>query len=168
MRWQGQPSNRALDRFARSHFLYELQALTAQARELHRRSPDHDVELNQYDPAGLALLEATLIHLRLLNYFFCKDSRRHRLRDACAWDWLPSWQMRRVLTEPQERIIGAGLVHLSAGRRLGTGWDPPKMTTRCCKTAEQFFTQVEHDSPGRLRAFESARSVTRVWLDEAA
>jgi hypothetical protein len=71
---------------------------------------------------GQALLEAVLVHLRLLDDFVGSKGQvlpsdpKTRNDDVFAAHWLPTWKPKRVLSANLRRKINRQVAHLSAAR----------------------------------------------------
>jgi hypothetical protein len=126
---------------------------------------------------GQALLEAVLVHLRLLDDFLgspkqCERRESSARNDVFARHWVPSWRPNRFLTGKQRKRINAQLMHL-AWRRLDSGWnirpeEVPDMVRGCCRRLNEFFAQVEALDRDRLRAFRDAPRRVREYLENEA
>jgi len=130
--------------------------LVACALEFARRypcMPDPDGFLEP--PIDDALLEATLVHLRLLDDFLAGSSHPNAVN---ARAWIPDWSERCIPKEVRERI-DAQVVHLSS-RRLrmpSPRWDIPAYAHACCERLDKFFEAVRVQNPERSPAFDGAR-----------
>lgn len=153
-----------LNTYAERHVHYEIDMVTRQARRLVTRHPTGMPSPGTGFPCEVddALLEALLVHLRLLNDFL--GPRKHP-RDVVASDWLPSWESRGFLTEEQQRRINKQLAHLSCDRDWGFKWDVRAMTTACCLALKEFFEALEHDEPRRAKAFRASRKLVEQWFN---
>ena len=157
------PSVRTLDRFAAGHVTYEVEMATSMARYLGASSRRRDLIVDN------GLVEATLVHLRLLDDFFGSPQQlaprnRAATDDVFACHWLPSWRPRRFLTDTQRRRANAQITHLAARRRWNHRWPVPQMTSSCCRTLLSFVDELERDAPRRARAFVKARAIAGAWL----
>ena|SRR5947209_8652432 len=138
--------------------------MLAQAGELERLPPPGIV-----DAIGDALLEAALVHLRLLDDFLGAGRQSQApkpgdLDDVFARHWLPSWKPRGFLTPTQRSRINAQLAHLSARRRWRHGWDVPRMATQPCRLLLRFLDELEATDARRARAFRDCRVAVEDWL----
>ena len=155
-------TERALHRYASGHLRYEIYVLLEQAQKLE--------ELGEIEDAmGDALLEASLVHLRLLDDFLgspqqAQPPTRDDPDDVFARHWLPGWAPRRFLTGGQRQRINAQLAHLSARRRWRVGWNVPALTTACCQGFVRFLDQLNVAHPRRARAFAESRARIEAWL----
>jgi hypothetical protein len=179
--WNPQPSE--LDDYA-EHIEYEVRMLLQQFGWLELRLADVEAKKRvDIGADGQALLEAVLVHLRLLDDFvgsprqWQAPSRRDG-DDVFARHWDPRWRPNRFLSPKQRERTNAHLAHLTA-RRLTARWDIqpeelPDIVTRCCRRLEELFAQVpaghlaafrpagDRDAPGRVDAFLHDRSA-RKW-----
>jgi hypothetical protein len=110
-----------------------------------------------------ALLEASLVHLRLLDDFL--GSKGKYRRDVVATDWLPSWTPKRFLTKTERDHINLQLAHLSTECDWGYPWDMTSMTTACCKTFDDFVKALDANNPGRAAPLAEAREHATRWLE---
>jgi hypothetical protein len=154
---------RTLDRYATGHLTYEIEMATSMTRYVLASSRRSAVVLDN------ALLEAMLVHLRLLDDFFGSKQQlaprnRSATDDVFARHWLPSWQPRRFLTETQRGRANAQITHLAARRRWNHRWPLPQMTSRCCRTLLRFVDELEQEAPQRAKAFAKARGIAQAWL----
>jgi hypothetical protein len=127
---------------------------------------------------GQALLEAVLIHLRLLDDFL--GNRKQRVRSVNRWNvwkrwrvwrrrphvqddvfarhWNPTWAPRQFLSKLERKRMNQQLAHLSS-QRLIAGWniqpsDLPDLVEHCCLGMEAFFGTL--DPLQQLPAFRPA------------
>ncbi len=100
-----------------------------------------------------ALLEASLVHLRLLDEFL--SCRGHHTDDVRGCDW-PGWSPKGFLSGALRRRINAHVAHMSRRRRTGEEWNLPKLGKACCVRALEFFASIP---PERLPAFRDAPEV---------
>ena len=145
-----------LDQFAKEHISYELGELLAQTRVLFVR---HSSGLKE--STDNALLEAVLVHLRLLDRFF------RGVDEISAQSWLPSWTPTKVLTDEQRRRINQQVAHLSPKRELGYQWNPVAMATAACNVFRQFLDALESEHRERAEAFLRCRELTEAWFAQA-
>jgi hypothetical protein len=88
-------------------------------------------------PAGQALLEAGLMHLRALDEFL--GGRGPSTRDARATDWAPHWARSGFLLERERKRIDTKLPHLSLTRARR----PDIPAARVVSWADRFCTRFE-------------------------
>jgi hypothetical protein len=115
-----------------------------------------------------ALLEASLIHLRLLDEFLGR-TRSHRYpADVRACDW-PGWSPKTFLSKTLRQEIDVRVAHLSRRRQTNQEWDLPKLGKAACDRLLEFFDSI---APERLPAFAAASEVAehgrRRFTDELA
>jgi hypothetical protein len=148
-----------LDALADSHVRYEVAMVVAQAGEWCRRYPHGMPPLDGLrDPvADDALLEAALVHLRLLDDFL--DSRGQHPCDVRASYWIPrsSWRPKKWLPAGVRRRINWQVAHLSLCRDEWFDWKIGLYAYRFCVEFEAFLRAVEVHRPDRLAAFDVAR-----------
>ena len=100
-----------------------------------------------------ALLEATLVHLRLLDEFLgCRGWHPDDVR-ACDW---PGWAASGFLSKTMRDRINAHVAHLSRRRRTWTEWNLPWLGRACCIRLMEFFAVIP---PDRLPAFLTAPEI---------
>jgi hypothetical protein len=163
-----------LDAFARVQIEYEVRMLLQQfgllerrwrdVQKRRRRSPDAVIGAD-----GQALLEAVLVHLRLLDDFLGHASQDktpnppHDQDDVFARHWDdPSgspWTRSGFLDSERDRV-NAKVAHLT-GRRLTVPDvqpdDIPPLVLGCCERLNEFFDHVDAHSHARVAAFELPR-----------
>jgi tryptophan 2,3-dioxygenase len=100
-----------------------------------------------------ALLEAVLVHLRLLDEFLRSTSRHGDAVRACDW---PGWSKKGFLTKTVRQEINAHVAHLSSRRATVQEWDLPALGVDACALALKFFDAIQ---PKRLPAFLNAPEV---------
>lgn len=145
------PTNQELDTFANDHIGYEVRMLVGQVKALERlgRSPA--------TPAEQAYLEASLVHIRLLDEFL--GGRPKRTTDVRADDWGTSWPRSGApLTKAERKRVDAHLAHLPLRRvRARDDWQPAEVgvIARTCLT--QLLAFIGTLSGQRAAAFDVAR-----------
>lgn len=158
MRSSWKPSEDELDEYARGPVTYEMEMVIEQLRALNGtpgRWPN---------PVSNALIEAFLVHIRLLDDFVgnprqSEQERKGDLDDVFARHWLPTWQPSRFLTGEQIRNINAQLSHLAARRQHWRfPWDLDELALACAMKLEEFCTALESSDPRRAKAFARLRS----------
>jgi hypothetical protein len=101
-------------------------------------------------PEAQALLEAVLVHLRLLNEFLgCRSRHPDNVR-ACDW---PGWSANEFLSEDMREEMNAHVAHLSCRRSTEQQWDLTELGRDCCAHVLNFFNAIP---PERLAAFDYA------------
>jgi hypothetical protein len=153
-----------LDRVARGHILYEFRMVVG-AMNTPRFVP-RDVPTFVLSNAHI---EATLIHLRLLDEFFgspkqARTSGKNDKDDIFARHWLSSWQPRPFLTETERSRANAQLAHLSGRRRMNHKWNLGEAVARCCGTFQIFIGQLDAAHPRRARAFSETWALVNAYL----
>ena len=164
------PTTTELDDFAKEHVEYEVRMLLQQFELLDLRQSDVDnASRTDLRPDGQALLEAVLVHLRLLDDFL--GSRRQLQRrwswrrpwrtrkpyaDAFARHWDPKWEPSRVLSGAQRTRVDVMVAHLSATRTARPVWTPDNLlesVLKCSRLLDDFFARVGALDVQRLDAF---------------
>jgi hypothetical protein len=146
-----------LDRAA-EHVGYEISTLVGQALELADRSVG--------DAVSMALIEASLVHIRLLDEFFTTAKKPDQFpKQLIARDWLPNWTCVHVIDKTDRIEIGARLAHMSAERDIARGWQLMKMTDDCCRIGGQFIDELERTDADRAKPLLWCLSVFDEWAD---
>jgi hypothetical protein len=164
MRSTWKPSAGELDDYARHPITYEIGTLIDQLEILESTySPEN------LDAIGRALIEAVLVHLRLLDAFLgdrnqTKEHRPSDKDDVFARHWCPAWEPHGFLTPDEYDGINAQLAHLAARRWHGYPWLLADMTKRCCVGFLEFFDVVAQDAPDRAAAFSAPRARVAAFL----
>ena len=130
-RWLGEMSYSpnlsptALNRFARVEIEYEVRMLLEQFGWLELRAREVSTGTRKDLGAdGQALLEAVLVHLRLLDAFL---SGKGTLDDVHAGHWISGWTSR-LLGDRQRDRVNAKVAHLAARRMSrGSDWQPDEV-----------------------------------------
>jgi hypothetical protein len=147
------------------HLRYEVRMLVCHARLLRRYAggiPKDDV-MGFPHPAWDAILEAWLVHARVLDEFF--RHTRPEKGSACARQWLKQWK-GRVLDNPESKAIERQVVHFGAKRRSPHEWDIDGITRRACQTMVRFAedVRVKRDE-ARYETIREAREFAQRFLD---
>jgi hypothetical protein len=141
-----------LDKTA-EHVLYEIDVLVDQVLELDKRSAG--------DAISIALIEASLAHIRLLDEFFSRTSKPSAYpKQLIARDWVPAWTPIHVISQSDRAAIGERLAHLSAARDAFRDWAIADMTNTCVTTFQTFLTELTYRSAARAKPFEGFTSST--------
>ena len=145
--------------------------LVAQSGEFCRRYPQGMPASDQFNERVIddALLEATLVHLRLLDDFLASSgSHPHDIR---ASDWVSHglWQPTDGwLSAAVRQRINWQVAHLSSCRDVWFDWEVRKHGRECCTQLESFMSAVETHRPDRIPAFADARECVRQGLQVLA
>lgn len=111
-----------------------------------------------------AVLESTLVHLRLVDEFLAGSGGRSD--DVSAIDYLPTWAPRNVLTEDERRDVNKRVHHLTT-RRIGQSYMwPLALCEDAVRACVDFLTELEREEPRRGGWFRS-RGVDWLKLEEA-
>ena len=126
------------------HVEYEVRKLTEYARALDRMPP------STHPDVGQALLEASLVHLRLLHEFL--HVLPSRSDNAYAGQWVSGWTEIGFLTGAEYGRISAKVAHLSASRLRAEfdDFQPAEirpLAVRCCKALQRFLNLVGPPQP---------------------
>ena len=133
-------SDEELDDLASSHVQYEVAMLVAQACEFHKRYPYGMPPPDRFKNPVVddALLEATLVHLRLLDDFLRSTGGPRSVR-AQEWVSQHDWQPRKDWLKPEiPKRISQQVAHLSQQRDAWFEWDIRDYAHRCCRELESF------------------------------
>ena len=155
-----------LRRFAENPLEYEVRIVLRHATEFLRLYPDGKLGLGLKSNVHDALLEAWLVHIRLLDDFL-RHGQSHG-GSAIARDWYDEWRSDGFLDKAHRAVLNDQLAHLSRNRKR---WDlherPPwdgqmrAWTTACCEELLRFFNEVPSDV---APAFDVPRSHVETWL----
>jgi hypothetical protein len=161
-------TNEELARFAERSVEFEVRMFVSHAWELLERYPDGSV-MGLRNNTDDGLLEAWLIHLRLLDEFLRAGQSG---KSAVARDWHRGWKPKAALTEQQREAVNRHLAHLRWDRqRWEGGLTPPwerrirEMTDALCGTLIEFIDEI----PQPLReSFSKARGNAASWLRDGS
>jgi hypothetical protein len=155
------PTPEQLDAWASVHFRYEAQMLVAGASEVAHRYKSMPAQDGFHDETiDDALLEATLVHIRLLDEFLAGSRHENAVN---ARHWVPGWSTRCVTKEVREQI-DAQVAHLSLRRAPSQRWDVRGYGYACCQELDRFLDAVAARNPERSAAFDGAREHVRRGL----
>ena len=131
------PSHDQKMTIAEKNLPYELETLRGQVALLSVWSG------KLADPQRLALLEASLVHVRLLDEFLCSD--RAGKDDVRAWHYATSWRAEdhEVLGRGQRHELNAQLFHLAGRREEFHGWRTTDLCRRVCEEFCRFMDEVD-------------------------
>ena len=103
-----------------------------------------------------ALLEASLVHLRILDDFLGPkpDTSSRRVRDLNAADWLPDWRVEVWLDPAVRNLIDWKVAHLTSVSAVHYEWRLATLGAALCDVLERFLAEIADQCPGRLKAFE--------------
>jgi hypothetical protein len=152
---RGGPSE-VLDGFA-GHLEYEVKMFVEQVEAIVDRY-GCETPPSFSGPAEDAVLEASLVHLRLLDDFL---RNRGDDTDIKASDWVRGWQSGRWLDPRVRARINWQVAHLSALRVWSFDWNLCEYGSACCEELGRFFEEVEKRCPERLPAFGFARELAK-------
>lgn len=102
------PDEPALERYARTHVAYEARTLRGQIEAAGRLGG------RLRDARELALMEAALVHLRLLDDFVGSPPVGD---DVSATHYLSTWKLQQFLEADERDRINAQVAHLAARRQ---------------------------------------------------
>ena len=132
------------------HIGYELRMLTGQVTALERR--------NVRSPREQALIEAALVHSRLLDEFLTKPAGRRKFAARAA---LWGWGGGGFLTRRERGRVNAKVAHLAIDRLTQPDWQPQELgplAVRCCERILGFVEHVGRTEPARGSAFATAKA----------
>jgi len=148
------PLGPELDTLARTHLQYEVGTLVGQACEFHRRYPNGWPGPDKFTEPVIddALLEAVLVHVRLLDDFL---RSKKRTNDVKAEWWVPEWK-----PEPEEWLhadvrtrIDKQVAHLDR-YRISYAGDVRGYTYACCQQLDSFVRAVKELNSERYKQFD--------------
>lgn len=142
---------------------YEVSTLFGQVDALMQRPRDPS------DPVYLALVEAPLVHLRLLDDFLGQDVPKPNTRhedDVVARHFLPDWSPQRFLPDPTRDAINAQLQHLVSRREVGANWHFPSLLTALAHRFLQFANELASYDVNRVDWFDVSIDCCRLVLDD--
>jgi hypothetical protein len=149
----GQPTDQELDTFAQ-HVAFEISMLVEQVEYyIDTHGPVFPASSSP-SPEEEALLESSLVHIRLLDEFLACSGRH---RDDIRADFWPGWNARGFLKPDVKQAINAQVAHLSA-RRGTYQWDLALYARDCCTAMLTFFASIP---AARLAAFNRTPAWTR-------
>ena len=149
------------------HVAYELQMLVYQALAVITGAPSGFDGLMTLAIKN-ALLESSLLHIRVLDEFFGGRESKQFQTDLRATMWVPDGSFFSRLGEPDRTRIDKGLAHLSELRAdLDPNWKLGDLTDDCCATFETFLNELD---PERLPAFAvpgcpPSGTIIKTWFD---
>jgi hypothetical protein len=147
-----------LDEWASRHVRYEVQMLVESAVEFTRRYESMSAPGRFQEPTiDDALLEATLVHARLLDEFLAGFSRHTAA--VKARHWVSNWSSSGCLSADERRSINAQVAHLSSERAPWRDWDLRGYALACCQELERFLAEVAAHTPERSPAFDETREI---------
>jgi hypothetical protein len=141
------PTPEQLDGYASRHVAYEVRMLVAQFRALRRCG-------NRDDQNRQALLEAVLVHLRLLDEFLGQRPGT-QYDDARAMHWVKTWKPKGFLSRTQRDRVNAKVAHLTARRTELGDWQPAELAPLvrdCCLRLKTFFADLDAARTDAFRA----------------
>ncbi len=126
------------------HVEYEVRKLTEYVNALDHFPPSKRPDIGQ------ALLEASLVHLRLLHEFLHPSPQRPN--SAYAGQWVSSWMSHGFLNGREYGRISAKVAHLSASRLRSVFEDfhPDEiapLAVRCCELLKDFIDALPSPEP---------------------
>ena len=105
-----------------------------------------------------ALIEASLVHLRLLEEFLTKPVGRTKYAARAA---LWGWSGGGFFTRRERGRVNAKVAHLAIDRLTEPNWQPQELgplAVRCCERIVEFVEHVERTDPARGSAFATAKA----------
>ncbi len=155
----------ALRRFAEEPIEYELRMLLSDAWALSEDRPDGLLGQRFGRNVRDALLEAWLVHIRLLDDFL----RHGQSKDgaAIARDWQPRWSSNGFLVDEHRQAVNDHIAHLTWQRQRWTDEVRPPWegrirpwTDACCAELLRFFDSVPEELSS---AFDVPRAHVEEW-----
>jgi hypothetical protein len=122
------------------HVCFEIEALLDQVALLVERFGPTGPQGSDTDTEGEPMLEASLVHLRLLDDFL-GPIRKHP-EDVHASNWVHGWAGRAFLEPRVRKVIDWQVAHLSTRRVVWADWDLPSYVAACCEALTRFFEEI--------------------------
>jgi hypothetical protein len=144
------PTQDELEAYARRHIAYEVSRLVRQARALDNWSGPKD---HVWD----ALLEASLVHIRVLDDFL----RKPRFGDDVVAANYAKAKPGELLDGRERRAVNGHVHHLTARREPFMDWEIQDLATRCCEAFEGFVASLP---PGRQAWFGDCLRLSTPFL----
>lgn len=168
MRTDPRKTPELLDVFAAQHIAYEVRQLVETTLEFMTRYAGGVVPARFNTPTiDDALLEALLVHLRLLDEFLQSQPHPRYPERVIATDWAPVVWDREWLGKKERRRINGQVAHLDLNREDAPGWDVRDLAHRCCIELAKFVAEVEQRSPiARHASFAQVRRDVHRGLNE--
>ena len=161
------PTEKDLTDYADTHIAYEVRTMLYQVVDLDRRQRSGRPGDMVFD----ALIEAVLVHVRLLDEFLGNPQQAEpatkRDRDTVfAAHYLPRRAPASFLTQAERGDVNAQVAHLSGRRRAQFPWSLMDLTERCCAGLHRFFADLGSDPQHstRLAMFSSSRILVQTFL----
>lgn len=158
-----------LDEFASTMIEYEFRMMICQVREFLVECPNEDLGSGLRNCRIDAVLEAWLVHIRLLDEFFLSPKLQGNAR---AVDWERRWSSQGILSKSQRRAVNDQVAHLGWRRKRWTATIRPPWegqirawTTACCHELDRFLAAI---STERRPAFMKACLTAEKWLKSSA
>ena len=145
------PTEDDLKQFAKDHIAYEVRSLVEQAQAIAAWT-------GPTNPTADALIEAFLVHTRLLDDFLGKNTPSGD--DVLASHYIVDWTAERFLDSDEVDDVNAQIAHLAARRHGLRSWDVSSITNRACDALDAFHGQVP---PYRRSYFKQIPWSTRRW-----
>ncbi|HJX49512.1 MAG TPA: hypothetical protein VJ375_16855 [Gaiellaceae bacterium] len=158
-----------LNDFAGYQLAYDVRMLVCQAYELLSRYPD-GLPDGFRDHTEDALLEAWLVHLRLLDEFLRLGQRTRG--NAIARDWFREWRSTGFLTRDERTAIEAQVSHINWSRKKWSREQRPpwgdirRLTEACCRELLRFFAEVEGACSRRHEAFDKSLDLAEKFVQQ--
>jgi hypothetical protein len=137
-----------LEQFAKDAVTYEVTTMLGEVGHPNLHGSDPVLQV--------ALIEAVLVHVRLLDEFHGQTGANAHPNDVLASHFLPTWTPTRTLSPPDRDAINAQLAHMSTQRTSGYSWDLATLVTDACRMFVSFVDAVRVANPGRAAWFDPA------------
>lgn len=147
-----------LSQMAQGPLTYEVNMLFGQVACISMRERSPDI------PEYMALVEAALVHLRLLDDFLGQPPTGQH-DDVHAQQFAPTWQPKRFIDPDERQRINAQVQHLAWRRTSGADWD---FSTLCLAFAErflEFLNVLDHTAPECSDWFTEIRDICEQTID---
>lgn len=148
-----------LRQMAQGQLAYEVNMLFGQVAciSMWERSPD--------DPEYMALVEAALVHLRLLDDFLGKPPNQQH-DDVHAQQFAPTWKPKRFIDPDERKRINAQVQHLAWRRTSGADWDFSALCLGFAEGLSEFLSVLDHTVPERSDWFAEIRSICEETIED--
>jgi len=145
-----------LETFAKETVTYEVTTMVAEVDHPNLHGSDRVL--------AFALLEAVLVHVRLLDDFHGQTSAKAHPDDFTAEHYLPTWTPRRTLSQSDREAINAQLAHMSIKRVSGYGWRVEALVADTCRMFVSFVDTLRASDPRRAAWFDTAHQAAKAMV----
>ena len=143
------------------HYCYEVERAVLQGTDpILQRGP----VTGRWGPVFDALLEAFLIHVRLLHEFYYVSAPKNPIAkdDVRASHFVPTWEPARLLTKEEWGDVNAQLSHFAGRRQIHCDWQPQALLGTLKTLHLRFVAELPASSPLATTYSQRLQSVTGV------